>query len=359
MLQNQTFECALRMQPRYLLGEPITLSFEIRNAADESYRILTWDTPLLNSPLNFLSVSREGSELPYDGPLVKRGDPSEEEYIDLAPGESRSGEIDLSQLYAIQLPGEYTVTLNAELADVYPATEGSRGARARAHHDRHALESVSVTFVVEAGAPPRMTRGQAARLAESADGSPPQLAREPFMPILLGGTPARRDDVRNAHAHAVYMTAKSLDVLRFFGPANSYYRRWFGANVKFLPVVMPMMTYDMSINTFELVRSILNVPTFPFQTYALDGGPECNNSKFAYTYHHSRTVWLCKLFWDAPLYGAPDTKYGTLIHEWTHATAGTSDPAVGTAACLNLASNNPRSAVCNGDSYEYFAEFLS
>ena len=53
-----------------------------------------------------------------------------------------------------------------------------------------------------------------------------------------------------------------------------------------------------------------------------------------------------------------DSKAGTLVHEMSHfnVTAGTSDYAYGTSACQRLASSNPKKAINNADSHEYFAE---
>ena len=53
-----------------------------------------------------------------------------------------------------------------------------------------------------------------------------------------------------------------------------------------------------------------------------------------------------------------DSKAGTLIHEMSHFTvvAGTDDHAYGQTAARNLAKSNPKLAVDNADSHEYFAE---
>ena len=68
-------------------------------------------------------------------------------------------------------------------------------------------------------------------------------------------------------------------------------------------------------------------------------------------------MYLCNAFWSAPSLGI-DSKAGTLVHEMSHFTvvAGTSDYAYGTSACQRLASTNPKKAVNNADSHEYFAE---
>lgn len=363
MEETQPFECTLRAQARYQMGEPITLTFEIRNTSKDSYRFLAWDTPLQREPLNFLSVTREGSALPYDGQLVKRGDPTNSEYITLASGESISAEVDISRLYPIQLPGEYTATLALFLHDAFPVPRGSPPrARCRAEHEERPMEPTSVTFVVEPGDPPRMTLGQSVRLSEQSIGPMHEaftgMVMPMFQPVLIGGTEAQRRDTRSAHAHAVYMVAKALAQLNGINPAvNFHYQRWFGANTQMLPFNSQWMTYDVVIGHFASIRSILNFPTFPIQTYNLTE-TGCTPSIFGHTYSGARTIWLCNLYWSAPIYGAPDSKFGTLIHEWSHAVCSTSDFAYGMNACVNLASSEPRKSAFNGDSHEYFVEFV-
>ncbi|MFG3053318.1 M35 family metallopeptidase [Kitasatospora sp. NPDC048239] len=357
MLENQPFECTLRAQPHYRTGERITIVFEILNSSDETYRILPGDTPLQDQPLDFLSVNHEGSEVRYDGPLVSRSDASEEDYISLASGEARSGEVDISKLYAIQLPGEYTVTLDTALHDAYSASREA-AATPRVHQPRD-LERVSVTFTVEAGDPPRMTLGQAARMAELANEPPGRLAREIFQPWLTGGTPAQQAEVRTAHAHAVFKVGQAVDQLAIGGYSSLLYRTWFGNNVKIDPIFAPIMTFDIVRNDFAVIRSIMNFPTFPVQTYVLSGGPLCQPNFNAYTFDNSRLVYLCQSFWGRPLYTAPNSKFGILIHEWSHAAAHTvDDAAMSVDACRILANTKPVRAAFNAYSHQYFAEFL-
>lgn len=358
MLENQPLECALRTQPRYRSGEQITVTFEIRNSSNESYRVLTWDTPLQGYPLNFLSVSHEGSEVPYDGPLVTRSDASEEDYITLAPGEARSGEVDVSQLYAVQLPGEYTVTLDTALYDAYPVSQHTAGV-ARVHEPR-ALERVTVTFTVETGDPPRMTLGQTARLTQSANEPPSQLTREIFQPLLTGGSPSQRADVRTAHAHAVFKVGQAVDQLKIGGYSSLLYRTWFGKNVKVDPIFAPIMTFDIIRNTFDRVRSIMNFATFPVQTYDLTGGPNCQPGVVAYTFDDSSVVHLCQPFWGKALYTPPLAKFGILIHEWSHSAAHTVDDygAINVDSCKILANTKPVRAAFNAYNHQFFAEYL-
>ncbi|KDQ21773.1 hypothetical protein BOTBODRAFT_168984 [Botryobasidium botryosum FD-172 SS1] len=79
---------------------------------------------------------------------------------------------------------------------------------------------------------------------------------------------------------------------------------------------------------------------------------------FAYVYPNNYgKIYLCGAYWGAPPTGT-DSKSGTLIHECSHFTriAGTKDIAYGQSGCRRLAERNPREAIMNADSHEYFAE---
>jgi len=92
---------SIHMQPTYRLGEPVTLRYEIENTGAEAYTLLTWDTPLGGEVMNFLELRHDDRVIPYDGRLVKRGEPSPESYRTIAPGETVAEELDLSEAYAL------------------------------------------------------------------------------------------------------------------------------------------------------------------------------------------------------------------------------------------------------------------
>ena len=88
----------------------------------------------------------------------------------------------------------------------------------------------------------------------------------------------------------------------------------------------------------------------------------------------TKTIYLCPLFWSAPLTGinsqVPFTVFvfskshsfqaGTIVHELTHfqVNGGTWDWAYGVVACRTLAIAARHLAVNNADSFEYFAELM-
>ena len=78
---------------------------------------------------------------------------------------------------------------------------------------------------------------------------------------------------------------------------------------------------------------------------------DCNDNYYAYVIPTKPyEVFLCKLFWTAPLTGT-DSKAGTIIHETSHfnVVAGTQDHVYGQAGCRALAKSNPGNAIGNAE----------
>ncbi|MDE3251081.1 MAG: peptidase M35, partial [Bacteroidota bacterium] len=93
--------------------------------------------------------------------------------------------------------------------------------------------------------------------------------------------------------------------------------------------------------------------TTPF-TYDLTGS-NCMPGAYAATTKGGDTIWICTGFWNAPATGT-DSKAGTLVHEHSHASAGTEDlGGYGRTNCQSLAATKPDDAIKNADNYEYFA----
>ncbi|MFB7355967.1 M35 family metallo-endopeptidase [Streptomyces gardneri] len=322
------------------------MTFEIRNRGSETYRLMSWDLPIEGEALKFLRVTRGEVELEYDGKLVRHGEPSASAYVTLHPGESTSVETDISRLYPVQLPGEYTVTLDARLNDVYAGT-ALRSRSVESLEPLRLLET-SVTFMVEAGDPPRMTIGQAVRLQVP---EPPEEAQARYAPaFLVGGTQTERDHTLSAHLFAEWLSGKARDKLLYADTAYLY-KRWFGANLKpflFLP------SYKDTVTTnYGRISDRLNswVPvTYDLTRTGCAGG-------HAWTVANSATIYLCQPFFDNNVYPGFWSKTITLIHEWVHAAVGYSgDPASGKDQCLNLAATNPGVAIGCAENYAAFAD---
>ena len=162
---------------------------------------------------------------------------------------------------------------------------------------------------------------------------------------MVGGATAEQEaETRAAHFNAITHAALAEGELREH-KADALYGTWFGAEDE--------ARYDTVTRHYGEIGTVLvnEQVTYDFS------GEECEPGIFAFTFDGSRTVWLCELYFPAEETGS-DTKFGVLIHEWSHAISETDDFAGGEAACQELAENNPGQAVENGDNHEYFAENL-
>jgi hypothetical protein len=336
---------SLQAEPTYRLGDPISLTFEVENTGSETVQLLRWGTPLEGELTDDCFVVRRDSELlPYDGKLVKRGDPRPESYVTIPPGEKVRQAVDISAGYPIDQPGDYKVTLKAIAVDAFTVAGTAKAAPRKRHQfEPHELPEASAEFTVVPGAEPKLTAGQAARKETSEQ----QFKTSAKAPSFTGGTATEQSDTVIAHGNAQYFAALAASQLDA-GPAgtNALYQTWFGA--------FDQGRYD---NVTKHYRDIAGVLRDEQVTYDLSGSG-CSPDVFAFTTKGSRKVSLCSLYLSAPQIGT-DCKFGTLVHEWSHGVSSTDDNAYGESACQSLATSDPGKATNNADSHEYFSEHLA
>lgn len=140
---------------------------------------------------------------------------------------------------------------------------------------------------------------------------------------------------------------------------TTHYRRWFGR---------------YSVQNAEKVRASLKsmatairggAVTVQCNQASTDG---CRSGEYAFVYANSPfLVSLCPPFFNLPHLEALQpgtrrsengTREGTIVHELSHflRVAGTEDHCYSRSACANMASSDPRRAIDNADSYQYFTE---
>jgi len=132
-------ECRLEAGAVQPAGGPVLVRFRLRNPGRQSLSILDWQTPLegLLADIFKIRPTTGGEPLRYTGPLVKRGDPDADEYVEIPPGGEASEEVDLSLAYDLTRPGRYSVSFRGRLLDVVSPASAPRP------RDRH--EALPVT----------------------------------------------------------------------------------------------------------------------------------------------------------------------------------------------------------------------
>jgi hypothetical protein len=117
--------CTLQAPAQASAGGPVMLRFTLSNTGRQAVQVLEWNTPFEEGWFSpYVQVSRDGVPVPYNGPALKRGEPSGDQYFALAAGASRSVEVDLSLAFDLSVPGRYQVVPRLQLIDVVPAGNG-------------------------------------------------------------------------------------------------------------------------------------------------------------------------------------------------------------------------------------------
>lgn len=111
--------CTIEAPQTAPLAGPVMLRFVLRNVGDGPLRVLAWGTPWEGRwTAPFVRVSRDGADLPYDGPMVKRMAPAPRDYFVLRPGDRREARLDLGDAFLLDRSGLYRVVPTIRLPDV-------------------------------------------------------------------------------------------------------------------------------------------------------------------------------------------------------------------------------------------------
>ncbi len=111
-------ECALSVPPKARPGEPVEVHFKLTNRSDMPVWVLTWQTPLEGILGTVFQVTRDGEEVPYQGPMVKRAAPSADSYAAIAPGATVENTVEVTQAWDFKKPGTYRIAFRDTLMDV-------------------------------------------------------------------------------------------------------------------------------------------------------------------------------------------------------------------------------------------------
>jgi hypothetical protein len=107
----------LEALPSYIAGEPVQITFVLENLTRRDVYVLTWYTPLEGLKGKILKVTRDGVEIPYEGRMIKRGEPGRKDYLHISPLESVSFVVDLTPAYDMNTPGDYHVEFIKRIHD--------------------------------------------------------------------------------------------------------------------------------------------------------------------------------------------------------------------------------------------------
>ena len=297
------------------------------NTSDKDIRVLTWNTPLeKNLNADIFTIKNNKSTINYVGVLVKRGKPTEEDYLLFKGGEKRAVTVDLPTYYQMEKEGSYTVTYHGSFKQKTP----SKNKTTSKERLKTSQPSVTISFTP--------TQKKVVSYSQKVSAN------------FNICTQSEIDILNNAHDASIVIARDASDTMDS-AEANTWgerYNTWFGAADN---------TRQNTVKThFNNIYNALENEQVTF---------DCNCSAvakpdetYAYVYPNQHyTIHLCGAFWRAELTGT-DSQAGTIVHETSHFTvvAGTDDHVYGQAGAKELAISAPENAIQNADSHEFFAE---
>ena len=116
-------ETKFTVRNNYNSNENVIVDFEIKNNTGEDLYVLSWNTPLEGIVSDCINIiGRKNKKIEYDGIMIKRGEPTYEEFILIKEGESKRKEINLSEAYDLTNQDQYTLEFNPKNLVVLPPT---------------------------------------------------------------------------------------------------------------------------------------------------------------------------------------------------------------------------------------------
>lgn len=302
----------------------------LTNTSSKIMRVPRYQLPLGALEAKLFKVTRDGKQVAYEGPMIKRGLPSASDFAILRPGQSYRSVVDLAEAYDMRKSGTYTVTLASPM--------------------QHASLSGGSMLKTPRGLPLTL---QSAPLRMYATGKLPDPTKGKGKPgsgtssggvSFVGCDATQTSQLLTAVGSARGYTedAKGYLASNQEGPR---YTTWFGAYTS--------SRYSTASQHFVAIDGAMDQSGGQIK---INCG--CKQSYYAYVYPTKPyEIFVCRAFWSAPNTGT-DSRAGTLVHEMSHfdVVAGTDDVVYGQSGAKNLASSDPDAALRNADSHEYFAE---
>ncbi|MCY1041237.1 M35 family metallo-endopeptidase [Corallococcus sp. bb12-1] len=296
-------------------SDTVTVQVTLTNTSSTPVSIQKWEAPGEGLTEGRLSVLRDGESVAYTGAHYKRVLGRPEDIITIAPGQSISGPVVVSDAYDLSQTGTYAIRYELE-----------------ARSSVTALSSNEVSLFIEGR---RNSRDGVEAMGQVTGES-----------LAYSGacTASEQTSISTAFNSAKTYSTNSLTYLNGTPSATTRFTTWFG-------------TY--STTNWSTIKTHFSKIKTAFDSAAVVVDCSCNESgTYAYVYSNAPyKIYVCGAFWSAPNTGT-DSRAGTLVHEMSHFTvvAGTGDNAYGQTAAKALAKSNPTKARANADSHEYFTE---
>ncbi len=265
-------------------------------------------------------------ELPYNGLLLKRGDPRAHNLVTLNAGQSVTARVTPADHYAIDTDSSYQIYYRGEIN--YTTNIADLADQSSIRHGLATVSLLSDSVELDLIVPPE--------------------TRAVVAPDFASCSASQQADLQSAllSAETIARNASiALGGLEIGQRSNSpRYVQWFGTYSE--------TRFNFVNAGFNNLRSVLENSQIEFVCGCL------RDATFAFV-NRARPfeINLCPAFWPAPENGR-DSRAGTIVHELSHfnQVVGTADFKYGQKDTALLAVSEPDQAVINADNYEYFAE---
>lgn len=112
--------CDMQLDDSYAQGAEVVVSFSLGNHSESEFEVLQYHTPLEDLIGPVFEVHFGSELLSYLGPMVKRGPPADEDWLQLKPAAVLSNELDISRAWDLGKKGQYSLSLSGDVS--YRAT---------------------------------------------------------------------------------------------------------------------------------------------------------------------------------------------------------------------------------------------
>lgn len=97
-------------------GQKVSLHVTLTNNSDQDISFLKWGTPFESSiSRDVFSIKLNGNSLPYQGRMVKRGNPTANDFITIKAKSILKQTFDISKAYAFKTKGTYSIIYKLSL----------------------------------------------------------------------------------------------------------------------------------------------------------------------------------------------------------------------------------------------------
>lgn len=344
--------CELNQTSTTTAADTIAIDITLINTGAVPIRLLRWNTGFGDNIGEVFHISRDGSPLPFKGPVGMRSEPVGQDYLSLQPGQRETATYDITAYYEVIQPGTYTVTYSNPVRDlgIGAAPETDQPRPFEVFMDGY-LDCGGASFTVSDGSDlktPQQEGGtEALRQPASITGELFDLAVQAAKaPAYDQCSTSEQGTVKDAHDTGYDGIRKSYRQLTDDpSSGNELYATWFGA--------FQASRFNTVRTNYSDMGSAAADDTF---TYFCKPDRCSSPSTIAYTYKGSRKIYLCNAFWRLSPDSGFDTQAGTVVHEMSHAVTYTDDIVYGTTRAKALAASRPNEAIRNADNYEYFTE---